>query len=505
MAKNKEFLLKQILKSGVSQLVFKSGFNKVDSKGVPYFERTDYVIEDTGDWGGLFFLYSNTIKLKRFSISALAHEKGHRDNLFKYDINSIPMKLNENFKAHCHDEISANIKALLQLRYEFMEKNLWEKGFTVYPKHLDFDFYFDALKKGEITTNHASVEEFDKEMKFIAQGVKKMWKTHLLKLYEERHLDCVGIYFDSSDYKDIANEQSMYEMYRSAVYNIGGIDFSEYIDDEGLDVQNLQYADDLVKLGYNRETVDSFIYGDEENLKGDYEEIIENDDGEREFDFNNDMYLKLWDAARPSRCAPSYPIESKVKYSEIINFNSDILKEERDKLVRMSQNERNIKVLRTKLKRVVKNSLALELAVCGLMNIGSNHIVKQNNQKRALSEIPETEVFGNSNGQYSQINAIDEQTVVLSDEELRTLSEKINAHKEYMRQSGYKVTYDMAVSEQKTKTVDVLEDLLRDIAEEDAKKQNGNGQGKQSGNKKSTSEETIATLEQMLKDMGIEH
>ena len=38
-----------------------------------------------------------------------------------------------------------------------------------------------------------------------------------------------------------------------------------------------------------------------------------------------------------------------------------------------------------------------------------------------------------------------------------------------------------------------------------SKKQNGNGQGKQSGNKKSTSEETIATLEQMLKDMEIEH
>ena len=53
------------------------------------------------------------------SSSILAHEAKHRDNHFS-KLKNMPMSLDENYKVCCHDEISATIAELLQIRQEYL-------------------------------------------------------------------------------------------------------------------------------------------------------------------------------------------------------------------------------------------------------------------------------------------------------------------------------------------------------------------------------------------------
>ena len=79
-------------------------------------------------------------------LSTLAHEQKHRDNS-KFDLANTPMSLTQQYKSLCHNEISANIVELLQLRQMYIEaKTEQERNDVIDVMSINFKFYADALK-----------------------------------------------------------------------------------------------------------------------------------------------------------------------------------------------------------------------------------------------------------------------------------------------------------------------------------------------------------------------
>ena len=151
----------------------------------------------------------------------IAHEEKHHINDMA-GVNMVTATIEQAYKLNMHNEISANIAAVLEMRNQYREKgNFGDK----YPK--DFQFYVDAVENGEINPNATDKQGFDKEMSFIMNETQKMWENDYADLYKNKLLCnaknsalCTG--HNSNDYG--------YDKAVKAIYNIGGIDFSQYME-----------------------------------------------------------------------------------------------------------------------------------------------------------------------------------------------------------------------------------------------------------------------------------
>jgi len=149
----------------------------------------------------------------------LIHEQQHRDNnkINKYRYAVSPEQA---YKLNMHNEISANIAALLFARQKFLETG---------DKSTLFGFYQNALEKGEINPKSPYKEDFDKEMSLIMNGTKDMWQETYGNVYIPQNKNYALVNGDKEGkYTQYYDEN--YQKQMKNYYKIGGVDFSEYMD-----------------------------------------------------------------------------------------------------------------------------------------------------------------------------------------------------------------------------------------------------------------------------------
>ena len=101
----------------------------------------------------------------------LLHEQKHRDNI-NQGIYDYPVSPEQAYKLNMYDEISAMTTELIALRDEYIRTG----DISVFDKDDSrFHFYKEAIEKGEINPRSNTKEDFDKDMRLIANGTKNMW------------------------------------------------------------------------------------------------------------------------------------------------------------------------------------------------------------------------------------------------------------------------------------------------------------------------------------------
>lgn len=160
----------------------------------------------------------------------LIHEQKHRDNnnqgLFEY-----PVSPEQAYKLEMYDEISANMASLLLLRQKYLETG----DISIFDKTEQgrFSFYKEAIEKGEINPRSNVKEDFDKEMRLIANGTKDMWMQEFAET--ELYRDCGAS--SAVSYGDMTGKYAQYydqnyERGKKIALTIGGVDFTQYLDND---------------------------------------------------------------------------------------------------------------------------------------------------------------------------------------------------------------------------------------------------------------------------------
>lgn len=158
------------------------------------------------------------------SRETLTHEQKHRDNYLR-GMYAYAVSPDQAYKREMHDEISANIAELISLREEYIRTG----DISVFDKERRFSFYKEAIEKGEIKPNSPYQEDFDKEMRLIVNGTQKMWME---KYGNDFYIDN-GVYHCLAE-GDFEGKYAEYwdKNYQNALkiaYNIGGVDFTKYM------------------------------------------------------------------------------------------------------------------------------------------------------------------------------------------------------------------------------------------------------------------------------------
>ncbi len=175
------------------------------------------------------FIENNDLYSLRLSI--MVHENKHRDNVLNglRNLNLSPLQFT---KMCMHDEISASICELLTLRYEYLLAED-KAAFLKNAKKGKFSYYFNSVDEGKIFPEKQDSQSREQEWAFIAQETKNWWIKTYAPIYlpsiirmGERHLQKIdGNTLDEINTMD-------YQKVFAIAYNIGGINFWKYIDND---------------------------------------------------------------------------------------------------------------------------------------------------------------------------------------------------------------------------------------------------------------------------------
>lgn len=156
----------------------------------------------------------------------LQHEQKHRDN-YNQGMYEYALSPEQAYKIEMHDEISANMAGLFEVREEYLQTG----DMSVFDKkgRERYGYYADAVKKGEINPFSNKREDFDKEMALIANGTRDMWMRDFANIYVDYGVNDAK-YYGEKDGKHAAYYDQNYERARKIAYTIGGVDFTQYMD-----------------------------------------------------------------------------------------------------------------------------------------------------------------------------------------------------------------------------------------------------------------------------------
>ena len=159
----------------------------------------------------------------------LLHEQKHRDNnnqgMYEY-----PVSPEQAYKLNMYDEISAMTTELIALRDEYIRTG----DISVFDKdNSRFHFYKEAIEKGEINPRSNTKEDFDKDMRLIANGTKNMWmqKWAPTEMYIDECASNAVAYGDMTGKYAQYYDQN-YERGKKIALTIGGVDFTQYLDND---------------------------------------------------------------------------------------------------------------------------------------------------------------------------------------------------------------------------------------------------------------------------------
>lgn len=159
----------------------------------------------------------------------MLHEQKHRDNnnqgMYEY-----PVSPEQAYKLNMYDEISAMTTELIALRDEYIRTG----DISVFDKDDGrFHFYKEAIEKGEINPRSNTKEDFDKDMRLIANGTKNMWmqKWAPTEMYIDECASNAVAYGDMTGKYAQYYDQN-YERGKKIALTIGGVDFTQYLDND---------------------------------------------------------------------------------------------------------------------------------------------------------------------------------------------------------------------------------------------------------------------------------
>lgn len=238
----------------------------------------------------------------------LIHEQKHRDNQLK-GIDVWPVGLEQAYKLNMHNEISANIAELIFLRQKYLETG----DLAVFDsKKTYFSFYKNAVACGEVDPYSSYQEDFDKDMSLIMNGTKKMWlEEFATDVYVEQNVsnalnqaDIMNIY--------IQYHNQNYENGKKIAYNIGGVDFTKYMDK---DVEVSAEVKEILKKGAKEKL------SQPSNSRRFLEERMLSPWGNQQINPVN-TYVPQY---RSWQDKDGYRV-SKVQYKQILNMNEDVIR-----------------------------------------------------------------------------------------------------------------------------------------------------------------------------------
>ncbi|MBP3688071.1 MAG: hypothetical protein J6J35_06905 [Alphaproteobacteria bacterium] len=207
------------------------------------------------------------------SRSVIAHEQKHRDN-HKAGMKNLPMSLEQYYKVRCHNEISATMCELLQLRQEYIDAPTEKVRKKIMEDNLKFDYYFEAVKQGKINPLSSKSADFEKEMRFIATETQKMWMESYALAYDGKHTSSADDFFSEHRYDELQPNNANYAKARKIAYTIGGIDFSKYIGDIECINPNIKEADTKIKNNESRKNVKTSIKKAEDKMAEEMEKWV---------------------------------------------------------------------------------------------------------------------------------------------------------------------------------------------------------------------------------------
>ena len=186
-----------------------------------------------------------TIPEENIAITVI-HEQKHRDNK-KEGLYSYPVSPDHSYKLDMHDEISANMAELIYLRDKYIRTG----DISVFDVSSRFEFYKEAIQKGEIKPGSPYREDFDKDMDLIVNGTTKMWEENFKSRYSTQN-STNAIASDLSGTYASWHEEN-YQKSLKIAYTIGGIDFTQY---KTGDIE----LDDFGKKQLNYMLIQSYMY-----------------------------------------------------------------------------------------------------------------------------------------------------------------------------------------------------------------------------------------------------
>ena len=154
---------------------------------------------------------------KNFSDEKIVHEQKRRTN-YQNGIYEYALSTEQAYKVSMHDHISADMAELIALRQQYLE-NKDESVFDGTP----FGFYAEALKTGEIDPTSKDPEAFNKEMSLIVNGTRDKYKPSYANAAD-------ATFFGEDDGAHAQYYDQNYQRAKKICYNIGGVDFTKYMD-----------------------------------------------------------------------------------------------------------------------------------------------------------------------------------------------------------------------------------------------------------------------------------
>lgn len=186
--------------------------------------------------------------------TTLIHELHHHDNAWG-GMYTYPVSAEQAYKINMHDEISANLAELVAMREEYLKSG----DISVFDeKGSKFDFYKEAIENGKIEVNSQNVSKFNDEMGFMANGVRDMWERDRAESYIKQNSSNAKLFYDKSGKYGRYYDENYQRAVKKA-YDIGGINFSDYMDRDVNIPEKGREALDAIKSRSNEISFDNNV------------------------------------------------------------------------------------------------------------------------------------------------------------------------------------------------------------------------------------------------------
>ncbi|MBQ8671580.1 MAG: hypothetical protein IJ525_03560 [Alphaproteobacteria bacterium] len=162
----------------------------------------------------------------RMQMPYFAHEEWHHHNDSINYRSRYPLKPLEYYRLCMHDEVSANLVAILTARYEYLAAQNKKEIINRY-KNSYMKFYFEAIEKGAINPESKDSVDIEKERAFLANGTLEMWEQKYKKTYTPRTYRSLLRFIGRMGFPHKDNHN--YNYIRNYMYTIGGVNFADYL------------------------------------------------------------------------------------------------------------------------------------------------------------------------------------------------------------------------------------------------------------------------------------
>lgn len=187
----------------------------------------------------------------KLQLPYLAHEEWHHHNHdagFRYKYYYTPT---DYYKLCMHNEISANMAAILTARYEYLAAPTKAKKREIVNRYKNtyMKFYFEKVARGQIKPESKNPQDIEKERKLIANGTLNMWLDKFAAHYRPSFLTMLQTYVGNVGL--VSNSKKNYKHILNHMYTIGGVNFAEYFrKDIELKEDKVLLAEQLPKIRF---------------------------------------------------------------------------------------------------------------------------------------------------------------------------------------------------------------------------------------------------------------